>query len=137
MTDDVTLGKAAIIERCLKRVREEYAGRSENLTDNLTRQDAIVLHLQRACQAAIGLAMHLVSQRRLGPPQRSRDAFTLLSENGLLDEDLARRLEKMVGFRNIATPNYQALDLAIVEAIITRHLADFERFAARALRFGK
>lgn len=58
MVDDVSLNKAAIIERCVARVRQEYAGEDANLKDNQTRQDAIILNLQRACEAAIGLAMH-------------------------------------------------------------------------------
>ena len=33
MTDDVTLDKAAIIDRCLKRVREEYQGDPARLDD--------------------------------------------------------------------------------------------------------
>lgn len=57
MADDVILNKAAIIERCVARVREEYADDERNLTDNLTRQDSIILNLQRACEAAIDLAM--------------------------------------------------------------------------------
>lgn len=34
----------------------------------------------------------------------------------------------MVGFRNIAIHDYQRLNLAIVQAIITEHLGDFEGF---------
>jgi hypothetical protein len=37
MTDDVAVNKAAIIERCIARVREEYADDDKNLTTNLTR----------------------------------------------------------------------------------------------------
>lgn len=58
MADDVVLNKVAIIERCVARAREEYADNEANLVGNQTRQDAIVLNLQRACEAAIDLAMH-------------------------------------------------------------------------------
>ena len=58
MADDVVLNKASIIERCLRRVREEYADNPTNLHDDITKQDAIVLNLQRACQAAIDLSRH-------------------------------------------------------------------------------
>ena len=74
MVDDVILNKAASLERCLKRIQEEYAGRKQNLVENQTKQDAIVLNLQRACETAIDLAMYVVSQRKLGVPQDSRDA---------------------------------------------------------------
>ena len=47
MSDDVILNKAASIERCLRRIEEEYAGAEQNLIENQTKQDAIVLNLQR------------------------------------------------------------------------------------------
>ena len=96
MADDVVLDKAAIIERRIARVREEYAGDPRNLTDNITRQDSIILNLQRACEAAIDLAMHVVRCRRLGIPQETRDAFRLLQESGVLSPPLADRLMRMV-----------------------------------------
>ena len=39
----------------------------------------------------------------------------------------------MVGFRNVAVHQYQALDLAIVRSIIERGAADFRAFVAVAL----
>jgi uncharacterized protein YutE (UPF0331/DUF86 family) len=65
MADDVLLNKAAIIERCVRRVREEHAGDDANILANQTRQDSIVLNVQRACEAAIDLAMHVVRVHRL------------------------------------------------------------------------
>ena len=56
--DEVLLNKAGIIERCLRRIEEEYAGDAARL-ENFTRQDAMVLNPERACQAAIDMTMHL------------------------------------------------------------------------------
>ena len=61
MADDVVLNKAANIERCLQRTLEEYAGDKQNLVANQTKQDAIVLNLQRACETSIDLAMYVIS----------------------------------------------------------------------------
>ncbi len=83
MADDVILNKAGVIERCIARVREEHGGDDENLMKNLTRQDSIILNLQRACEATIDLAMHIVKVKKLGVPQESRDAFSLLADGGL------------------------------------------------------
>lgn len=134
MPDDVVLNKAAIIERCVARVREEHKGDARNLTDNLTRQDSIILNLQRACEAAIDLAMHLVRERRLGIPQESRDAFDLLLQAGLIEAGPAGRLKRMVGFRNVAVHDYRKLDLQIVQKIVTDHLDDFLEFTRTVLR---
>ena len=127
--DDIVLNKAAIIERCVARVRQEYGGDEGNLVDDLRRQDSIVLNLQRACEAAIDLAMHLVRVRRLGIPQESRDAFGFLRDAGLIAPELAAQMLAMVGFRNVAVHDYRRLDLAIVRSIVTDHLGDFLEFA--------
>lgn len=74
--DDVVLGKMATIERCLARVQEEYGGDDRNLFENITRQGAILLNLQRACEAAIDLTMHVVAAKRLGIPRDAKRALT-------------------------------------------------------------
>jgi hypothetical protein len=60
MVDDVLLNKAASIERAVARVREEHDGDDANLVANQTRQDAIILNLQRACESSIDAAMHML-----------------------------------------------------------------------------
>ncbi len=134
MVDDVILNKAAAIERAVRRAREEYGGDDANLLSNQTRQDAIILNLQRACESSIDAAMHLVRIHRLGIPQETREAFDLLEQAGQLDAALAARLKKMVGFRNIAVHDYQKLNLEIVRRILLEHLEDFLAFTRLLLR---
>ena len=127
MVDDVLLNKGQIIRRCVSRIREEYSGNPANL-ENLTKQDSIALNLQRACEAAINLAMHFVAERGLGVPQTSRDAFGLLESRKILTPGTSRRMQAMVGFRNIAIIEYQKLDSSILQQIIEKHLTDFDEF---------
>lgn len=134
MADDVLLNKAAAIERAIGRVRQEHAGDDRNLLENQTRQDAIILNLQRACETSIDAAMHLVRVRRLGIPQETREAFDLLLTAGLIDPVLADRMKKMVGFRNVAIHEYQKLNLDIVRRIVVEHLDDFVAFTRLLLR---
>jgi uncharacterized protein YutE (UPF0331/DUF86 family) len=133
MPDDVRLNRAATIERCLARVREEYGADGDGLATDVRRQDALVLNLLRACETAIDLAMHLVRREALGVPQSSRDAFALLAEAGVIEPGLAAALQRMVGFRNLAVQRYQELDLAILGRIVEERLVDFETFVASAL----
>jgi uncharacterized protein YutE (UPF0331/DUF86 family) len=127
MPDDILLNKGQIIRRCLARVREEYGDNPANLV-NPTKQDSIVINIQRACEAAIDLAMHFVAQQNLGIPQTSREAFTLLQTAGILTEGTSKQMRAMVGFRNIAVHNYQTLEIEVLQAIIQQHLGDFDRF---------
>ncbi|CUW39972.1 conserved protein of unknown function [Magnetospirillum sp. XM-1] len=59
--------------------------------------------------------------------------FTLLAKAGWINDDLAEKLQRMVGFRNIAVHDYQALSLPITIAVIERHLGDFTTFSKAVL----
>ena len=134
MVDDVLLNKSAIIERCVHRAREEYQAAGANFATDYTRQDAAILNLQRACEAALDIANHLTRLHKLGIPQSARSAFELLEQGGLIPGSLAAAMKNMVGFRNIAVHDYQSLLLPITERIITQHLDEFLAFTAHLLK---
>ncbi|WP_416426539.1 DUF86 domain-containing protein [Pseudomonas sp. App30] len=134
MVDDVILNKVATIQRCVARVREEYDKGAETFTLDYTRQDAAILNIQRACEASLDIAQHIVRRERLGVPQSARSALELLAKAGWLDEPLLSSLKNMVGFRNIAVHEYQTLQLPILVSIITKHLDDFLTFSRSILR---
>lgn len=127
LDQDILLNKTATIKRCLQRISVEFAADPANLK-NYTKQDSIILNLQRACEASLDLAMHVIAQKKLGVPQKSRDAFALLVQQNVLDVELGKRMQAMVGFRNIAVHDYQALNLEILEQILQGHLGDFIEF---------
>ncbi len=125
MIDDVLINKAATIERAVARAKEEYAANPGGFAEDYTRQDAAILNIQRACEAALDMGQHLIRREKLGVPQSARDVFELLSQGGLIDGELAPALKRMVGFRNIAMHDYQRLQLPITVSIITLHLDEF------------
>lgn len=125
MADDVLINKAAIIERCVRRAREEYAVDPGSFAANFTRQDAAILNIQRACEAALDMGQHLIRRERLGIPQSARDVFALLAQGGWISTSLADNLKRMVGFRNIAVHDYASLQLPITISIIQTHLDEF------------
>jgi uncharacterized protein YutE (UPF0331/DUF86 family) len=135
MADEVLLNKAATIERCVARAREEYAKEPASFGVDPTRQDAAILNLQRACEAALDAGNHLVRRRRLGLPQGARDVFDMLATAQLIEPELASVMKKMIGFRNIAVHDYQALQLPIVVAIIKHHTEDLLDFASHVVRW--
>jgi uncharacterized protein YutE (UPF0331/DUF86 family) len=135
--DDVALYKAAVIRRCLARVSEVHGGDDRNLKEDPTKQDSIVLNIQRGCETSIDLAMHLVRRFQLGVPRDSRDAFRLLESAGKLPAPLSKALQNMVGFRNVAVHQYDAIDLEIVAAILRGPLQELEHFAQLAVLLTK
>ena len=131
---DILINKMATIQRCLKRINEEFDVKNEHVEDefrlNFTKQDSVVLNLQRACEASIDIANHLIKDRNLGVPQSARDSFQLLAQDQCILSSTAEALKKMVGLRNIAVHDYQALNLDIVIAVVKHHLKDFELFCS-------
>ncbi|WP_047986570.1 type VII toxin-antitoxin system HepT family RNase toxin [Ornithinibacillus californiensis] len=125
--NDVILNKVSTIERCIFRIQEVYENEPNNLKD-FTKQDSIILNIQRACEASIDIAMHIISEKKLGLPRSSRDAFKLLEEADFIDQELAKTLMNMVGFRNIAVHDYQNIDLRILQSIIEKHLQDIKEY---------
>jgi len=134
MTDDVIVNKAAIIERCLQRINEEYRGHESELATNFTRQDSVILNLQRACEAAIDMGMRLVRMKQLGIPQSSRDVFAILENAGMIESSLSNNLQAMVGFRNIAIHDYRKMNLEIVRHLIEEHLSDLSQLSEISLK---
>ncbi len=125
---DVVLNKIQTIERCLKRIREEYVGFEDSFEENYTKQDSVILNLERASQASIDIATHIVKVKGLGLPNTSRELFDLLLENNIISNDICKQMQGMVGFRNIAVHDYQNLNIEIVVAIVEKNLGDFEGF---------
>jgi len=133
MHDDVLLNKAAAIERCVARAREEYNIDPRSFTTNFSRQDAAILNIQRACEAALDIGQHLIRREQLGVPQSARDVFELLAKSEWIERSLAEALKRMIGFRNIAIHEYQSLQHEITVKIITDHLDEFLQYTTEIL----
>jgi len=134
MIDEITVNKIETIKRCLKRVRDEYIGYEDEFIDNYTKQDSIILNLERASQASIDLSTHIIRLDKLGVPKTSRDIFEILKQNQIISSLTAEQMKKMVGFRNIAVHDYQNISIDIVKNILENHLVDFEVFIQEVSR---
>ena len=133
MTDpDLVAKKLAFVETCVRELRT--LARPERIADDL-REERFVEHtLQCAIQAALDVASYIVSDHRLGEPETGRDVFRLLGKAGMLPADLAGRLERMAGFRNVVVHLYQDVDVAIVRDVVENHLGDLLDFVTAIRR---
>ncbi len=124
--DDIILNKIAVIQRSTGRALEEY--RKNPALSSFTELDALILNLERACQATIDLAMHIISREKWGIPQSSSDAFRILESKSLLLQETTKSLTSMVGFRNIAIYEYQKLNTDIIIHIMENDYQVFSKF---------
>jgi uncharacterized protein YutE (UPF0331/DUF86 family) len=129
---ETVLAKLALIERCLSRITEVRGARRAGLLP-IDVEEITLLNLQKAVQAVIDLATHVVAAEGYGMPDSQASVFTLLENHGLIEPELAGRLRKMVGFRNIMVHEYETVDPAIVEAIAEHHLGDLRAFGSRVV----
>ena len=58
----------------------------------------------------------------------------MLAQNKIIDDNLANKLAKAVGFRNIAVHSYQTINWETVFQIITTELEDFKQFVKEIMK---
>ncbi|OGQ07873.1 MAG: transcriptional regulator [Deltaproteobacteria bacterium RIFCSPLOWO2_12_FULL_40_28] len=129
---DVVLEKVGQIQNSIKRIHEKTKNDPSAL-DNLDIQDIVALNLQRAIQTTIDLAGHVVADEGLGLPNTIKENFSILQKNKIIDKALSEKMQKMVGFRNIAVHEYAIIDKEVLKAIVTSRLPDLEKFYATIL----
>jgi len=133
MDRDVVLNKLESLRRCISRVQEKTPDSLNLLLMDYDLQDIIALNLERAIQTCVDIGMHIISDLEIPPPDQMAQTFRSLCSAGVLDEAVAERMAKAVGFRNTAVHAYQEIDWAIVYNIVTKHLDDFRDFSRQIM----
>lgn len=106
--------RTAHLERHLERVRSRLPARAEDLLPESDVCDAVILHLWQAVQIAIDLGVSACVKLGLGAPPTYAEAFRRLAEHEVIDVELAQRLARAAGFRNLVAHAYDRLDLRLV-----------------------
>ena len=125
---DAIINKISSLQRCVQRARSIYKNKQENFLKDFDAQDAAILNIMRACELSIDLANYLIKQNKIGIPTSSAESFDLLAQNKIISFELAEKLKKMVGFRNISVHEYQKINYQIVIAVIENELDDLIKF---------
>lgn len=120
--------RAAAAGRHLDRVAHHLPQEAEDLRPETTATDTVVLHLWQAVQVVIDLAVSSCVRLGLGSPPTYADAFRQLADAGIIAPDLAERLARAAGFRNLVVHAYGRLDLLRVHAIATKGPVDLRAF---------
>ena len=128
MTDRPLVEKRlAVIDTCLADLRR--LARADRLEADVRERRFVEHTLQVAIQAALDIASHIVSDRRLGEPATNRELFLLLEGDGWIPSDLRGKLADMAGFRNVLVHGYDDVDVGIVRDIVVNRLDDLSCFA--------
>ncbi|VAW29529.1 Protein of unknown function DUF86, SO_3166 group, partial [hydrothermal vent metagenome] len=125
--------KLESLRKCIARVESRCPDTIEALIQDIDAQDVLVLNLTRAIQLCVDISVHVLSAQEQSIPDTMGKAFRALSSAGIIDDLLADRMCKAVGFRNIAVHDYEEVNFAIVFAIAQERLFDFRLFAKKML----
>lgn len=125
--------RSAAVERHLRRVAERLPTDAADLRPMDDATDAVLLHLWQAVQVVIDLGVSTCVARGLGSPTTYADAFRRLGAHGIIDPDLAERLARAAGFRNLLVHADADLDLRRIHHIASTGPDDLRAFLA-ALR---
>lgn len=128
MDRDVVTAKLESLRRCVERVRARTPASVAELVSSHDTQDILCLNLERAVQACVDIAAHVVSDSECDVPDTMAGTFVALERGGALPPDLAERMRRAVGFRNVSVHACETLDWEIVYSIGTKRLGDFVEF---------
>ncbi|MBI9107181.1 MAG: DUF86 domain-containing protein [Spirochaetales bacterium] len=129
MDPDIIRNKLESLIRCVHRIESKRPDSLKSLQADIDRQDIIVLNLERAVQTCVDIGAHVLADYDVSAPVSMAEVFRTLAEKEIVADELAERLARAVGFRNIAVHQYQSINWEIVYAIITVHLDDFRLFS--------
>ncbi|MGH9335111.1 MAG: type VII toxin-antitoxin system HepT family RNase toxin [Vicinamibacteria bacterium] len=132
LDSDLLAEKTMAVERHLARVAERLPNDASELKPSTDASDVVILHLWQTTQIVIDVAVALCVELHLGTPASYADVFRRLQGGGELPEDLAAKLVRATGFRNVVAHAYEDLDMARVFEAASRGPGDLRRFLAIA-----
>ena len=102
--------KLETLRKCVARIEGKRPASAKTLAGDANLQDIIALNLTRAVQLSVDIAAHIIADTNASAPETMAQAFDTLADLNVIEPELAGRMKKAVGFRNIAVHSYQAID---------------------------
>ncbi|WP_304225515.1 DUF86 domain-containing protein [Gracilinema caldarium] len=124
----LVLNKLESILRCIHRIETKRPDTLDQLAQDLDVQDIIIVNIERAVQLSVDICIHWITAQDYPAPKTMGDAFAESARIGIIPLELANKLSKSVGFRNIAVHQYEKIDWSIVYVIIWNKIDDFRQF---------
>jgi uncharacterized protein YutE (UPF0331/DUF86 family) len=72
----------------------------------------------------------VIAERGLTPPDSARSAFETRASHRIVTQELATRLGRAAGLRNILVHDYTRIDRALLASVVAHDLGDLRAFGA-------
>jgi len=94
-------------------------------------------YLQLSIQVIIDILDLIIIEEALEKPENRQEQVSLVFNQGIISEDLASRLDGIVGFRNILVHEYGKIDRKRVYQYLMEKTNDFQIFKKEILKWLK
>lgn len=131
---DIALRKSESIEHHSSRLRAKLPMEAAALAANESLLNDVCFDLLQAVQACIDLAIYVCTQESLGVPDTPAAAFDLLEKHRVVSDELAARLSRAAGLRNLIVHRYGDVDTRRLAEAINTGLPDLDDFASAIRR---
>ncbi|HXO42121.1 MAG TPA: DUF86 domain-containing protein [Thermoanaerobaculia bacterium] len=91
-------------------------------------------YLHLACESVLDISHHVIADQGYRQAGSYKDAIDVLQQEGLLDADLAGRLKRWMGLRNLLVHLYLEIDHGRIYDAISEDLDDLHSFTSRMAR---
>ena len=125
------------ILRCLNWIEGRLPKTETKFFNDYDAQDVVILNLTRAVQLSVDIATHILSSTQAFIPPTMADAFVALERTDIITAEIADKMKRAVGYRNVAVHAYDDINLSITYEIAQKHLGDFKQFIQQILAFYK
>ena len=129
--------KVDSILRCLNRIDGRIPDSEYDFLRDFDAQDVVILNLTRAVQVSVDIATHILSTTNQPVPSTMAEAFISLERINIISPEIADKMKRSVGYRNVAVHNYDDIDLSITYDIANNHLGDFKEFIKQILHYDR
>ena len=120
--------KISAVKKYLKILTRYNKYSRQEIEDNLDIRGAVERYLYLAVQATIDLADSVIAYKKFRKPSTMSESFHILQEEQIIPIELADKMVKMTGFRNIIAHDYEKINYDIVYDVLQNRLKDIEEF---------
>jgi len=129
MNTDIIYYKLEILKRYVDRMQSKIPESSTVLSGEPDIQDIILMNLQRSVKICVDIAAYILANSNIPPPMSMKDAFYQLNMLEIISKETSEKMQRSVGFRNIAIHEYDEIKWDVVYSILRHHMDDFKLFA--------
>jgi len=125
---NVIENRISIVRKYLKHLERHQKFSKQQIIEEPDVKAALERYLYLATQAAIDLAETVIAFKKFRKPTTLRESFDILQEEKIIPIELAEKMAKMVGFRNVIAYDYVDINYDKVYDVLQNDLNDIEEF---------